>query len=174
MPAALQIDWTPIRDAAIAGVPLLKLAAQYEVDIETLRKRAQRHNWPIPARVRVLAAQHGIVGAPSGNNQQVSHSVRHIAKTGEEAKTTLADNLLRNGETGSLHASNLLLSLLQKATPNKLQPLQDVGDVVTSLKGIRLAAGMDKPGTEVKVNLAMFAGSSESVEQGWRISEDGS
>lgn len=171
MPAALQVDWGPIRDAAIAGVPLARLAEQYELDEATIRQRAHRHKWPIPARIRTLAAQHGVATAPSGSKQQVSQGVTHIAAKGESVTSDLAGTLLRNGETGSLKASQLLLSLLQKATPNKLQPLQDVGDVVTSLKGIRLAAGMDRAQNAVQVNLSGFF---RPAESDGKIMEDGS
>lgn len=153
MPAALAIDWSPIRDAAIGGVPLPDLAERFGISFDALRQRSLRQKWPIPSRVRAKA-----------NEQGVADVSQRALEQAETATATLADSLLRNGEQSSLIGSNLLLGLLQKATLEKLQPLEHVADVVTAIKGARLTAGMDKTNTEVKVNLAMFAGQGESEE----------
>lgn len=154
--------WAEVRKAYELGVLPSVLSERYDVPVEAIKKRKQREGWKSLDSVQnEVKAMQKVRDESQGLSSDVPCGVK-----------TAAEVLLANGETGSLKASQLLLSLLQKASPNKLQPLQDVGDVVTSLKGIRLAAGMDRAGTEVKVNLAMFAGSNEATETGWRVTED--
>lgn len=151
-------EWQEIEKAAIGGASYKDLSAAYGVEETAIRVRASRNKWAIPSRVRDLAnrmleEQDALVTAKSNRSNEAP-------KSGE----LLASTLLRNGEQSSLIGSNLLLGLLQKATLEKLQPLEHVGDVLTAIKGARLTGGMDKSTTEVKVNLAMFAGQGESEE----------
>lgn len=147
MPAALAIDWSPIRDAAIAGVPFAQLAKEYEIEEMTIRQRAHRHKWPVPAHVRTLAAKHGVTVG-------VSKSVKEAREAGESVTHDLAGTLLANGEQGSLAMSNLALALLKAARPETLKPLADIGDVMTAGKAVRLPAYMDKEnGASVNINL---------------------
>lgn len=157
MPAISKLskeEWNEIKESLIGGASVESMAEKYDVEAGTIHVRAHREQWATPAKVKALALKHN----PSNVSERKSMS-------------NLAETLTANGEQGSLKASNLLLSLLQKASPNKLQPLQDVGDVVTSLKGIRLAAGMDRAQNAVQVNLSGFF---RPAESDGKILENGS
>lgn len=171
MPAISKLsraEWDEIKEACISGVPVNHVAERYEMEAGTIYVRAHREKWSMPERIRKMVAERSAQGEiPRGlqaNPAEGESNVRDCKKGSE----LIADSLLRNGNAGSLNASNIIARLLQRASddPSSIAPLKDVGDTVTALKGVRLAAGMDKPEAQaVTVNLAMF---SEPEESGWR------
>lgn len=56
-------DWDSIERACIAGLPFKEVARRFEVPHGTLIKRASRHKWPTPTRVRQRANELAVKSA---------------------------------------------------------------------------------------------------------------
>lgn len=131
-------DWIAIEKAAIAGVPYPELATRFRVTLSAIKKQASRNRWPVPARIRRRA-------------KELSPAV-----TGPEAVTAAAESLLRDGEAATGLAMRVIVGKLQKAAakPQSVADIASVTDVVSALKGARLAAGMDRG--QPMVQIALF------------------
>lgn len=170
MPAISKLsraEWDEIKDAAIAGVPITQLGERYEIPEGTIYVRAHREKWPIPNRIKAMAAERA-------NEIPNGLKVANVSQCKKEAITMeiAADSLLKNGEEGSLIASQLVLGLLRKASdkPEVLAPLADVYDLTAGLKAIRLAAGMDRAdGATVNVSIGGWQASvtAQIADAGW-------
>jgi hypothetical protein len=161
MPAALNLDWQAIRLAAVAGVELNTIALCHGLtdeygkpDTQAIRKRAQRENWPTPNKVRQAAIEaakssiaHGDMGVVPNVSQGVSESL-----SGAKATVTVTQNLLQNGQTGSLAGQQKALRSILNA-PDSL-PIGSIGDLQAAVKLVRLVAGMDtQDSTRLSISL---------------------
>lgn len=160
----LAAPWAEIRDCVASGLAMSKIAKQYaqyhpdgwEAMYELIRKRATRDQWFVPvtamgkAREKVIAAGMNVPNVPIG----VETGVPAVSRP-SEVGTFVIQSLAEMGETGSLIAGQLNLALLKDAAraPHKLAPLVDVKDIATSVKTLRMVAGMDKPAPAVSLNL---------------------
>lgn len=162
MPVAIQgVDWGAVRESVVLGVPLAEVAARHGVAVPVIKMRAMRGKWPTPKRVRRLADARAAGSIPPPDAPTVSlPPVTTDSKQGELSTEMAADSLLALGERGSLGVAKLLHGLVVRAerAPGKLAPLRDAGDLVTALKGLRSAAGLDKIDSQVQVNVALFGG----------------
>lgn len=160
MPAISKLsraEWEEIKEAAISGVPINQIAERYDMETGTIYVRAHREKWPMPARIKGLIAKRAKSGeVPRGlldNPKDENGNVRDCKKGSE----LIADSLISNGEKASLIASNLALAALQKAaaSPDSLAPLKFISDVKTAMQIPRIAAGMDREGINLAVNVAV-------------------
>lgn len=162
-------QWEEVRIASIRGVPDETLSKQFDIPKDTIRKRRERD----PAWQAAVSARPG--QAPR-NPEKVRGLSQIVQKPSETViSASISDSLRVNGEKCSLFASQLALSKLQKAAenPESISDLKDMSDVKVTMSVARIAGGMDKEGTEVKVNLAMFSGEA-APEQGpvWEVDGD--
>ncbi len=174
MPEALAVDWDEIKAAAIAGVPFIKIAEQWDIRDEagtlstnSIRQRSFREAWPVP-RAIMERAKLQLAKAKELTKEDSSSDTEPSVT----AVTVAADSLLENGQKSNLIASQIALRLLTKAadSPDAIAPLSHVSDVKTALSVARIAAGMDREGAEVKVNLAMFqAGAMPETGVSWEV-----
>lgn len=160
-PTAIDAPWQEIRDLIAAGVSMGKVAKQYasfhpsgwQALYEAIKKRAQRESWSVPgtaiARAREALAAKG-VDVPTVSRKGVP-----APSDPEKVGTYLSLNLTEIGEEGSLIAANLALGQLRAAhkNPAQIAQLVDVKDVSSAMKLVRTAAGMDRQGAQVQVNL---------------------
>ena len=152
--------WSEARKAYEHGASPSTITEKFGVTKEALKKRKLREGW------RTITAARQEVEAMERERER-SLGLSPIVPSGVEVA---GEQLLRNGETSSLLASNLALSLLKSATADTLKPLADIADVSTSLKVARLAAGMDKQSTQVNVMVGgMF---SQSQGEGLTLDVD--
>lgn len=165
MPAALAVDWSEVRRASEGGMDDCQLAEVFGINRNSLRARKMRENWTSPAKVQQAA----IIARATAKARSITNaSVQHLTTNATDATqtpsgiTALGQNLAEYGEKGNLHAVKLFAALLERATPEALEPLKDAGSTLTALKGLRLGAGMDKA-DGIQVNVALFA----QEHQGW-------
>ncbi len=175
------VDWQAIREAYVLGLTSMEISERFGVSDSLIRVRAARGKWSSPARVRALRAAR-LASAPGGESSQplgaagvpvdsdaslalgvppVSQHVADGSKGSEIATEMASESLERLAEGGSLVGARLLHGLLLRAArdPEALKSLQDAGDVVTAVKGLRSSAGLDKSESAVQVNVALFGGS---------------
>ncbi len=164
MPAALAVDWDQIKQAAIAGVPFKKLAEEWDIRDEAgelwtgpIRQRCYRESWPIPRAV-MAQAQLRLNEAKTAQNaakeQMRANGETVTDVTQPRANDVITADLLENGQKSNLLASQIALKSLQLA-PESL-PVTSLADVKTALSVARIAAGMDREGTQVNIGLGSW------------------
>ena len=180
MPAALAVDWDQIKQAAIAGVSFPELARQWEMlddegkpDTSAIRKRCSREGWPVPRSIMASASlrlNEAKAAQNAAREQMQAKGEAVTVVTPPPPNAVIAGNIAEMGAKSNLHALALLQNKLQRASesPDSIRDLENVGDIVTALKGARLAAGMDKEGSQVTLNLSMFG-----AQTGQGVSEEG-
>ena len=149
---SLDVDWNAIKDAAIAGVPIAKLAEIHQIDKFTIHKRAKRQAWSLPHIVQAaVQAQKGL-----------SNYVQSPSKSGQIATQHAAETLAELGESGALTGAKLVHGLLKRAAanPDALFPLAAVGDVAVAIRALNAATGREKASASVTLNLGLLAGGS--------------
>ena len=159
--------WKQVQIASEAGCTDEELTRVYGITRNAIKQRRWREKWNTPA---VLARE----AEMKRNASKLSHITAASVTSVTEGAKTAQMILSERGEHGSLLASQLLLSLLERAAkaPDRVRPLTSVGDVSVALNGIRKAAGMDKQEQQsVSVSLALFASGGEKP---WRdVSPEG-
>lgn len=169
MPEALAVDWEEIKRAAIAGVPYKELADSWGLQgTDAIRQRASREDWPVPRRVlekaqKQLADAEALVSKAKQDAQPASYSVS--SKSNVTAVTMAAESLVLS----HTRTANALVLATEKALSRFAKAPADIEtwtDASTAYKLQRLAAGIDREGTQVNVNLAMLEQGSECA---WNI-----
>ncbi len=153
-------EWEALRIASIKGVTDEQLSRQFEVSRESIRQR--RFKDPVWA------------AATATTRAELATKPENITAivTGEAVKASVEASLLEMGQQSSLRALQIAHKSLQRA-PDEL-PVQNLGDLKTALSVARIAAGMDREGAEVKVNLAMFqAGAMPETGVSWEVETSG-
>jgi hypothetical protein len=112
--------WAACREAVALGLTIREAAAKYGLDYETAKKRAQREQWPTPARLAASAPSPTVPKPPAA---VVAESWE--AK-GERLRGTLYD---------------LASTALKSATPRKLERWEDIE---RAARIAERAAGLDK------------------------------
>lgn len=146
MPAALAVDWTVIEKAAIAGVSYSQLAQRFEIPEGAIRARACRYKWAVAFR--------------GGPKPDVTRAVtvaqnKAVAVTIQESVT----DVHARTAAALVHASGAALTAFAESAPIP----QDWSAASVAYKVQRLAAGIDKEGAQVRVNVAMFTESGAPV-----------
>ena len=182
MPVELAVDWQAIRLAAVAGVEYRTLAIEHGMfkadgkpDTNAIRQRSSREKWPVPSAIhaRAVAAQreaakqaHAARQAVSQQGQKMSQPVTgepvtvsqpgfSAAQSGETASVTVTDNLLDLAKSGSLRFAKVAHRSLAEM-PDSL-PICSPSDALTTIKGLRLMAGMDSgEGSKVAVQVQLW------------------
>jgi hypothetical protein len=190
-------QWQTARDSIAAGVPYNDVARATGIPRNTIEKRASREKWHVPGTAlsrarKTLAALASSKSPPHTHTTDAqslptethSHSsgiVRRDDFRGENgAKTTdprevanektgalVLQTLAKNEERASLLASNIALTLIEKAAKggrHRLAPLEDVQDLDKALRIAKTANGSDKEDGRITVNLFAPNGSSQPVE----------
>ncbi len=158
MPVALAVDWDTIEKSAIAGLSFTQLAEIHGVPDGTIRQRALRYKWPVPRRIKAIAREMHAQGVPGvslcndrGKNEEMA---RVTVETLQEAHSRTAAALVQAAARG--------LARFAEAAPAP----ENWQEAATAYKVQRLAAGIDKEGGEVRVNVAMFAEALRPVDEG--------
>ncbi len=153
MPAAVAVDWIAIEKSAIAGVTYAQLSQRYGVSEVAIRSRASRYKWPVSFRPGPTMARPEIVTKA----QQIATN-EAVAATIQES---VADAHSRTA-AALVQASAAALARFAEAAPAP----ENWQEAATAYKVQRLAAGIDKEGGEIKVNVAMFAEALRPVDEG--------
>lgn len=155
------IPWRDIQSAIESGVSMSKTAKRFaefhpkgaDALLECIKKRAQRRKWIVPAslmgkaQLRLEEAGYDV--------PELSQPCKTPVSDREKVGTLVSESVAEMGERGNLIGLRLLSSQLERAAknPQRLAPIVDTQDVVSALKGVRLAAGMDKQGPQIALNL---------------------
>lgn len=146
--------WAEIRAASEAGVDDVTLSKDFGISREAIRKYRSRDNkkgdpWITPKHLQTAAMVEKLKLKMKNSN----HTTLEPTMTAEES---LAQRLLRDGESASSHAMKVLLKKLTAAAldPDSIADLEDVGDVSTAVKAARSIAGLDKPDTQVAISVS--------------------
>ncbi len=140
MPLALDVDWSAVEKAAIAGMDYSQLSRSFGVPETAIRKRASRYSWPVAYKVGSKAVSQ--IPVTKAKNEAISSTV--TANLADIHATTATQ--LVNAAAKSLGAF-----------AEKPAVVESWQDAATAYKVQRLAAGVDREGAEVKVNVAMFS-----------------
>jgi hypothetical protein len=176
MPAALgskqptTIPWADIRAAVESGVTIRQACKKWGVSYEAGRKRSQREGWYVPATLMAEArerlAKSG-VEVPIVSLRPVE-SVSEAKTARAEVGTALLESAQELAEDGSMIGLRLLHGQLKDAKRNEgqLMPLVDAKGIVTAIRGVRMAAGLDKQSPVVALNLWSDSPMSRNVSPG--------
>jgi hypothetical protein len=129
MPTPQQDRWTAAREAVALGVSLKEAADSYGLGYERLRKRAQREQWPQPAKLATLAHD---AAPPSVPPSQVA-----------------AQSWADRGEQHRAAVFKLASEALAKAKPRRLE---EWADIERAARLADRAAGLDKPAPVVSLH----------------------
>ncbi len=152
-----------IRTLSIAGMSDVDILAKFPA-----LKGTTLRQWRFKDPVWSAAFQATRAGKNQTSAQTAVTTKVQQAITSDITKTTIADNLLEMGQQSSLRALQIAHKSLVRA-PDEL-PVLNLGDLKTALSVARIAAGMDREGAEVKVNLAMFqAGAMPETGVSWEV-----
>ena len=116
----------------------------------------------------------GISTGNIGNVENDGDGQAVTAVTLPSASRVLADKLLQMAEKGTFRAASLASDSLESAPAPEIR---SVSDVLTALKVLRTAAGLDKAdqGAQINVSLAMFqpfqGSEKETQGQAWSVHE---
>lgn len=158
MPTALAVDWLSIEKAAVAGVPYAKLAEIHEIEPEAIRQRASRYRWAVPARIRAIAREVANLPVAPVTTGERCHVTEHGDRIARVTAETLQDMHARTAAALVSASSRALAAFAEKPAP-----VTDWQEAATAYKVQRLAAGIDKEGAQVRVNVAMFTDSGVPV-----------
>lgn len=147
-------EWREVRSAVEAGVPMREVAKRYDVEIETLTKRAQREKWATQT-AREKAFKEHLAKSGGDNGLSTERPVRPsaitvIAATRAENVEILKDEGIKWGVEVVRNARKTL------TTPNSFADVKAAVDVAAKLAGI----GNDG-GASVTV---LFGGSPAALE----------
>jgi len=162
----LEVDWESIKTGVAAGLDLRAIAERFArpPDItpqklwEAIRKRIQRESWIVPARAIKAARAKFEETAPKAVPACVPDAslVPEKVSQSSEIGTMILENATKLAEEGSIFGLNILHGQLREASgnPAQIQPLRSAKDIVTAIRGVRLAAGMDRQDAgQVQVNV---------------------
>ncbi len=145
--------WAAIRAASEGGVDDETLSADFGVARSTIRKNRSRDNqkgdpWLTPANKTRAAEEEKM----NRRLRCISNSTQDLPMTADQS---IAQKMVKDGETASLHGMELILGLLKEAIgkPEGIKPLEDISDVVSATKAARNIAGLDKPELALQVNV---------------------
>lgn len=147
--------WSEIRRASETGVPDDILSSRFGPSVGAIRVKRTRQNWltfkAVQDKAQELRANRSAARSEIACNKPV---------ISVDAITVSAEELLRNGQIGSLRAQQIALRSLQKA-PSSL-PCRDAGELNSLLSAVRKPAGMDRP-ESAQVNVALQVWSVDTV-----------
>ena len=129
MPTPTQDRWTAAREAVALGVSLKEASDSYGLGYERLRKRAQREQWPQPAKLATLAHD---AAPPAVPPSQVA-----------------AQSWAERGELHRAAVFKLASEALAKAKPRKLE---EWADIERAARLADRAAGLDRPANAINLH----------------------
>lgn len=153
MPAALEVDWKEVEKAAIAGVPYSKIADTWQIKENAIRQRAWREKWAVPNRITQMAKEYGVTSCnEGGQNKQIAR--------------VAGDSLAEIQERHPLRLAKYLEDKLKLAIQTDTLPVPaNWKDANTADSMLRRSLGLDKPQTNVQLNLWNSTGSVGSNAQ---------
>lgn len=188
MAASLKVSWDEIRKCSEMGMSDGDIAEEYGITSNAIIKhryddKRRGKPWITPKEIKLQAE---IERAKQEAEAQVrkkftfssgleephsNEALLDAAKDGrvlinnKPAEVVLAEKLLKDGETASKWAMEILLEKLgyAKRHPETIAKLESVQDVNVALGAARKAAGMDKPQAQIAL----------SFGSGWAQPKDG-
>ncbi len=173
MPAALAVDWAEIRSASEQGVSDPDLQAKFGVSKNAIQQRRFREKWITPATIAQEAlVQQARNKARGMGNQSI---VRGVSET-PTAIAVVASTVAEKGEAHALRVLDFASRMTAEAIAGEKVPTpSNWKELDTADRMARRAAGLDKPQTNVQINVGgMFGAMAEGVtiEVGDGVQED--
>ena len=161
MPAARlpQEAWGELRSASEAGVPDETLSEQFQVSRESIRKRRQLEKWITPEKAHQAAAIEKVK-----RSSIATGSISRISQMESGAVAIVGSSLAEIGERHTHRMSKYLEDKLGKALDTDSVPLPSSWkDLNTADTMLRRSLGLDKPQTNIQLNMWGGSGSSSTT-----------
>jgi helix-turn-helix, Psq domain len=153
MPNPIEADWDSIKIAVCGGLTLKEAANAYGVPRETIKKRAQRQNWPTPTAIKTEAER--VLNKAGMSLSPVKSPV--------SPTSVIAKNWAEKAESHRVLAFKMARKALLKADRRRL-PLKDWSDIEKADKMARRASGLESEGIQVNVGIQLLNQRLEQVD----------
>jgi hypothetical protein len=157
-------QWRELKTANEAGVETEELAERFGVTTNAIRQRRYREKWVTPRKVQ----EEAMVQRARAQARNLPNSGVMPVMPGMSALSITAETLTDKAQEGSLIAASMFLDAIRESLSNGgIKAPSTAKDLLTSMKGLRLAGGLDKE-AGLTVNIGGFwgAGRPERETQG--------
>lgn len=153
-------QWNEVRMASEAGVDDFTLSEDFGVERASIRQRRNREKWLTPKRLHEQAV---IENAKRQLKTSNNGTVTNVTRTPLALQVT-AENMVERAKEGTLIAMNMFWDGIRRSNDRGgIQAPATAKDLLTSMKGLRLGAGLDKE--SVTVNIASFWGAGQGNQE---------